>query len=895
MFSGLTFVRLSSPNSPTAPTKPLEDQVALCQKYGATFNVQFSVEKADFTPEKLRPLIEEFKGRVPRWELFNEPNFSFTPEEFVTRAKPVYDMIKEVDPKAQVVGPSVCGINLAWYEAFYKAGGAKVCDILSIHDYEGNETIDPEHWRWKFAQLHGIMGRYGDADKEIYQTERAITGVRTHDFIGAQQAIRVTLHNDLLQTLGVPSEHDSHYYLNEGGYNAVPSYAWSRSSPFPAVLAMRTREALIKGKKYAGPVDFSPTGNQIYMALRFEGGDGPVIILRNLGTFDLPTEVEVKGGDALKVADMFGNLQDMPVKNGKVTLAVSQFPQYLLLKPGQDVVFPKIDFGRNIAYSAHIEYAGKGTGNVATLQNGIYEGVNADDPHGMGTLIWRGDLMVPGVPQTMDLTWDKPRTFNTVFLHGLRADNGYCALLDYDLLAWQNGAWKPIAQVKTPLPPSDSTICDDILVTTWLMDNNFWINHFDPVTTDKLRIVFHRTTYGFAADELAALHHAAVAIPMLNEIEVFGPSSPVQISSSIEHPVESTAFDQDGATATVTNQSGQPFQGVVHPFVPEGWTITPAEAPVKMETGGKASVQFTVKPVAEIPLGLSSIDFALLDSKGTTIDSSAASLQVQAPAFILAKPPGAYNKDKNVQTLGSMVQNLTAATLSGTLRLELSGKKNLPPLEQPYGPLDPTKVVHLTFDVPDLNVSEGGWVATYTTKANNLTVTVKQNLAVRQWSVIGPFLGDFEGGPEATIGQNRIDLSKNYTDTFGGEQKWQVVSDDAQGKIDLMTVYSKDETAVAYAALWVTSPNDRKAILTTALANDGKIWVNGKEVGDVASGSTFGWGQKVVPVELKAGSNLVLLKINKGPSNAWAFLFDLVDPETHKTLGDLTYSPKPPN
>jgi hypothetical protein len=50
-----------------------------------------------------------------------------------------------------------------------------------------------------------------------------------------------------------------------------------------------------------------------------------------------------------------------------------------------------------------------------------------------------------------------------------------------------------------------------------------------------------------------------------------------------------------------------------------------------------------------------------------------------------------------------------------------------------------------------------------------------------------------------------------------------------------------------------------------------------------------------VPVELKAGSNLVLLKINKGPSNAWAFLFDLVDPETHKTLGDLTYSPKPPN
>jgi len=173
-------------------------------------------------------------------------------------------MIKQVDPNAKVVGPSVCGIQLPWYAAFYKAGGGKVVDILSIHDYEGNETISPDHWRWKFAQLRAIMSQYGDGDKEIYQTERAITGVRTHDFIGIQQAIRVTLHNDLLQTLGVPSEHDSHYYLNESGYNGVPAYAWTRSSsPFPTPLAMRTREALIKGKKYTGTDDFGPSGNLI--------------------------------------------------------------------------------------------------------------------------------------------------------------------------------------------------------------------------------------------------------------------------------------------------------------------------------------------------------------------------------------------------------------------------------------------------------------------------------------------------------------------------------------------------------------------------------------------------------------------------------------------------------
>ena len=280
MYSGLPFVRLAA-----GPTNlpQLEDQVAMCQKYGATMNVQFNFEKADFTPDKIRPVIEQFKGRVPRWELFNEPNFFFSPEEFATAAKPVYDMIKQVDPNAQVVGPSVCGITLSWYEAFLKAGGGKACDIISLHDYEGNETIDPDHWRYKFAQLRALMAKYDDGNKEIYQTERASTGVRTHLLIGLQQAERVTLHNDLLETLGVPTDHDSHYYLNESGYNAVPSYIWTRSSnPLPAALAMRTREALIKGKKYAGSVDFGPSGRNIFMAVRFEGGDAPVISVRNL-------------------------------------------------------------------------------------------------------------------------------------------------------------------------------------------------------------------------------------------------------------------------------------------------------------------------------------------------------------------------------------------------------------------------------------------------------------------------------------------------------------------------------------------------------------------------------------------------------------------------------------
>jgi hypothetical protein len=61
------------------------------------------------------------------------------------------------------------------------------------------------------------MAQYGDANKPIWQTERAITGVRGGLFLGLSQAVRATLHRDLMETLGVPSEHNSLYYLNQSG------------------------------------------------------------------------------------------------------------------------------------------------------------------------------------------------------------------------------------------------------------------------------------------------------------------------------------------------------------------------------------------------------------------------------------------------------------------------------------------------------------------------------------------------------------------------------------------------------------------------------------------------------------------------------------------------------
>src|SRR5690606_10382647 len=118
------------------------------------------------------------KGQVKYWEIWNEPNFSISPENYVNVLKQDYQIIKSIDPAAVVLAPALVSMDLNWHRRFYQAGGAAYFDALSMHDYEGNEAIDPGHWRWKVGELRELMAEFGDADKDIWQTERAIGGVR---------------------------------------------------------------------------------------------------------------------------------------------------------------------------------------------------------------------------------------------------------------------------------------------------------------------------------------------------------------------------------------------------------------------------------------------------------------------------------------------------------------------------------------------------------------------------------------------------------------------------------------------------------------------------------------------------------------------------------------------
>ena len=523
-FTGLNLMRV---HPKPGNLEQIEKTIDAAAKFGLTLIAQFE-GKDQCTPDFVRQTVARFKGRVKFWEIMNEPNFTFKPDVYGALVKQLYPIIKGIDPEVKVLAPTVCGINLDWHEQFYKAAGKDSFDILSIHDYEGHESVDPWHWWWKMAALRKLMASHGDGDKPIWQTERAVGGIRGKNFLGTCQAVRVTLHEDLLASLGIPAEHNLHYYLNDHGYGSVPTFLWSRAGPHPGALATRTRQAMIQGRRLAEVLDLGPTGKKIFMVLHYKGDDGSTIILRNLGTLDRPLELGVKGGDSVEAVDAFGNSEKLPVKGGKVALAVSSLPTYLCLAKGQEVAVPRIDFGRNIAGLAKFTYSATAKGDFALLASGIMETVHAGHPSGGtdGKAIWTGDL--PALPQTLEMTFEQPQTVSRLLLFGVRPDNQFCALLDYDLECHDGKGWVTLQKVRTPLPESEAVETPQCRSVSWDKDENFHVSEFKPVTTNRLRLVVHRTTFGFFPDE-AARRASGSDMPgklMLREVEIYGPTSP---------------------------------------------------------------------------------------------------------------------------------------------------------------------------------------------------------------------------------------------------------------------------------------------------------------------------------------------------------------------------------
>ena len=127
--------------------------------------------------DMVRTVVRRYKGRIRSYELWNEVNtgtgfYSGTPEALLALQKSAYRIIKQEDPAALFVSPSVVGESdqqLGWFDKYLGLGAGNYADVIGYHMYVPRKP--PEEIAGLVQKLRRIMVRHGIADKPLWNTE----------------------------------------------------------------------------------------------------------------------------------------------------------------------------------------------------------------------------------------------------------------------------------------------------------------------------------------------------------------------------------------------------------------------------------------------------------------------------------------------------------------------------------------------------------------------------------------------------------------------------------------------------------------------------------------------------------------------------------------------------
>ncbi|MCL2265972.1 MAG: hypothetical protein FWC22_08020 [Treponema sp.] len=130
------------------------------------------VDKLPYFLEYVRRTVENFKGRVDAWCIWNEPNFHFwtgTEDEFIELSRQTADVIRETDSDAVILGGSFNRFIFfpeKFIRKLFESGAMEKVDYVAFHPYE--ITI-PRAVR-TYERFRKIVDDYGFGEK-IWITE----------------------------------------------------------------------------------------------------------------------------------------------------------------------------------------------------------------------------------------------------------------------------------------------------------------------------------------------------------------------------------------------------------------------------------------------------------------------------------------------------------------------------------------------------------------------------------------------------------------------------------------------------------------------------------------------------------------------------------------------------
>lgn len=112
----------------------------------------------------VRALAERYRGRVPFYEVENEPNSShsgLTPQDYVRIVRAVHESVRAADPAAKVYGISGTANFVPFAEKVFAAGGAGYLDGVSIHTYVTPQLPEQANLAGKLDDLKAAIAKTG--------------------------------------------------------------------------------------------------------------------------------------------------------------------------------------------------------------------------------------------------------------------------------------------------------------------------------------------------------------------------------------------------------------------------------------------------------------------------------------------------------------------------------------------------------------------------------------------------------------------------------------------------------------------------------------------------------------------------------------------------------------
>jgi len=163
------------------------------------------------------------------------------------------------------------------------------------------------------------------------------------------------------------------------------------------------------------------------------------------------------------------------------------------------------------------------------------------------------------------------------------------------------------------------------------------------------------------------------------------------------------------------------------------------------------------------------------------------------------------------------------------------------------------------------------------------------------WNVVGPFPNPRQGASEisaaldSTYGPERDPaLTASYAGPGGSRLRWKRAAAGADGQVRLKPLFTPNDWVAVYAVASLYSPTARPATLLLGADDAHQLWVNGTLVSQRQGRHVSQADDVAVPVQLRRGWNIVLLK-DANLDGGWAFQLRAADPDAV-----LQWSARPP-